>query len=84
MVEQCFRKFIEGNNSTSSEIWKDLSVKFKKTFGVAFNNNEILGGFFLNSLIKLLRVNCDMSKLNRSKKIFKEEGIIGPGFVISI
>lgn len=48
------------------------------------NNSEIVGGFFLNSLIKLLNLSCDLSKLNKSKKIFKEEGIIQQGFVVAI
>lgn len=74
---------MEGN-SASSEFWKDLSIRFKKQYGIALNNNEIVGAFFLNSLIKLLRINCDANKLNKSKKIFKDEGIISPGFVISV
>jgi len=40
-----------------------------------------MGGFFLNSLVHLLRVKCNESKLNKNKRIFKEEGIILPGFV---
>lgn len=36
----------------------------------------------LNSIIKLLRLIVDPSKINKSKKIFKEEGVIQPGFVI--
>jgi hypothetical protein len=48
------------------------------------NNTEIIGGFFLNSLIKLLGIVSDLGKLNKSKKIFKEEGIILPGFVVAI
>ena len=43
-----------------------------------------MGGFFLNSLIKLLRITCEAGKLDQSKKIFKEEGIVGAGFVIAV
>lgn len=46
------------------------------------NNTEIVSGFFLNSLIQLLKIEVDMSKFNKSKKIFKEEGIILQNFVV--
>ena len=38
-------------------------------------------GYFLNSIIKLLRLETNMEKLNQERKIFFEEGIIGNGFV---
>ncbi len=63
---------MEGNNSSGNEYWKDLAIKFKKQFGIPLNNLELIGGFFLNSLLKLLRVSVDLTKLNESKKIFKE------------
>ncbi len=53
-------------------------------YGIPFNNTELVSGIFFNSLLRLLRVNCDMGKLNRTKKIFKEEGIIASGFVVSV
>lgn len=61
---------MEGS-SVSQEFWKDLAIRFKKQFGYSLSNNELVGGFFLNSLIKLLRINCDTSKLDQTKKIFK-------------
>lgn len=61
---------MEGN-SVSHEFWKDLAIRFKKQFGVPLSNNELVGGFFLNSLIKLLRISCDTAKLDQAKKIFK-------------
>jgi hypothetical protein len=35
------------------------------------NNSEIVGGFFLNSLVRLLHINCNWNKLNKNKRIFK-------------
>lgn len=58
-----------------------MSLKFKKQYSTPLSNSELIPGFFLNSLIKLLRVKVDMSKFNKSKKMFKEEGIITEGFV---
>jgi hypothetical protein len=84
VVEDCLRNFVEGNTPASSESWKDLSSAFKKQYGIPLNNSEVVGGFFLNSLIKLLHLTCDLSKLNKSKKIFKEEGILQSGFVVAI
>lgn len=75
---------MEGNNSNSSEMWKELNVKFKKTFGMPMNNSEIVPGIFLNSIIKLLRVRVDMNKFAKNKKVFKEEGIVGQGFVVAL
>lgn len=82
LYEDCIRSIVEGS-STSSEFWKDISIRFKKQYGTPLSNNELIGGFFLNSLIKLLRLTCDPAKLNKAKKIFKEEGIVGPGFIVS-
>lgn len=48
------------------------------------SNSELVGGYFLNSLIKLLRITCDFSKLNKEKKIFKDEGVLAAGFVIGV
>ena len=59
-------------------------MKFKKQFGLPLNNAEILGGVFLNSLIKLMGVCCDTSKINKAKKIFKDEAIILQRFVVAV
>lgn len=32
----------------------------------------------------MLNLSCDLSKLNKSKKIFKEEGILQQGIVVAI
>ena len=61
-----------------------MTLKFKKQYGCPITNSELIPGFFLNSLIKLLRVRVDMSKFNRGKKVFKEEGIVGAGFVMGV
>ena len=62
---------MEGNNMNSSELWKELTLKFKKQYGTPIVNSEIIPGFFLNSLIKLLRIRVDMTKFAKGKKIFK-------------
>lgn len=84
IIDDYLRMLMEGNNTNSSEAWKELTLKFKRQFNSPLTNSELVPGYFLNSLIKLLRVRVDMSKFNRGKKIFKEEGIINPGFVIGI
>lgn len=81
VLEESLRLIIEGNNSNSSEIWKEISLRFKKAYSIPINNTELIGGFFLNSLMKLLRANFDLTKLNKNKKIFKEDGIISNGFI---
>lgn len=84
MVEEYIRLLMEGNNTNSSEVWKELTLRFKKQFSSPISNSEIIPGFFLNSLIKLLRVQVDMSKFNKGRKIFKEEDIISLGFVLAV
>ncbi len=48
------------------------------------SNNEIVAGFLLNSMMKLIPALYDIRKLNKNKKIFQEEGIISKGFVIKM
>ena len=84
VVEDYLRLLMEGNNSNSSEVWKELNLRFKKQFASPITNTELIPGFFLNSLIKLLRIQPDITKLNKAKKPFREEGVIGQGFVVSL
>jgi hypothetical protein len=72
LIEDYLRLLMEGNNTNSSEVWKELTLKFRKQFGTPISNSELLPGPFLNSLLKLLRVRVDLSKLNKNKKVFKE------------
>lgn len=38
-VEEMIRYMVEGNTSNSSDIWKALSVNFKKAFGIPLNTS---------------------------------------------
>ena len=82
IVEDYLRLLMEGNNNNSSEAWKELNLSFKRQYSSPISNSEIIPGFFLNSLIKLLRLKVDTTKLNKTRKVFKEEGVIGNGFVV--
>ena len=46
------------------------------------SNHDIIGPFFLNCLMKIIPGNYDVSKLNNKKVFFKDDSIIGKGFVI--
>lgn len=63
---------MEGNNNNSNEAWKELNLSFKRQYSSPISNSEIIPGFFLNSLIKLLRLKVDTTKLNKTRKAFKE------------
>lgn len=71
IVQDYLRLLMQGNNSNSSQAWKELNITFKRSFSIPISNSQIIPGFFLNSLIKLLRIKIDQSKLNKTKKAFK-------------
>lgn len=70
IIEDYVRFLMEGNNSNSSEIWKEINLRFKKQYSAPISNSELIPGFFLNSLLKLMRVSVDMSKFVKGKKPF--------------
>ena len=59
-------------------------MKVKKSYAVNFNHAELIPFFFLNSLVKLLRLRTDCSRIDHSKRAFKDEGVIQSGFVMEI
>jgi hypothetical protein len=48
------------------------------------SNNDILGAYFLNCLMKIIPARYDLGRLDMSKVLFKEDGIIGKGFVVEL
>lgn len=70
VIEDYIGLLMEGNNSNSSEIWKEINLRFKKQYSAPISNSELIPGFFLNSLLKLLKVRVDMSKFVKGKKPF--------------
>ncbi len=48
------------------------------------SNNDILGPFFLNCLMLLLKVEFDLEKINMTKTMFKDENVVMNGFVVEV
>jgi hypothetical protein len=72
---------LEGSSSASDLLWKDIALKFKKEYTISMSHHDIAGPFFLNCLMKLIPARYDLTKLNDKKVFFKDEGILGKGFV---
>jgi hypothetical protein len=48
------------------------------------SNNDILGAFFLSCLMKIIPATYDLGRLKMNKIFFKEDDIIGKGFVVEL
>ncbi len=48
------------------------------------SNHDILGRYFLNCLMKIIPGSYDLSKLDDKKVFFKDDGIIGKGFIVEL
>lgn len=48
------------------------------------SNHDIIGPFLLSSVMGLLPAKYDLSKIDRKKVFFKDDGIITKGFVIEL
>lgn len=57
-------------------------MNFRKEYNIPMTNHDILGPFFLSCLMSLIPAKYDISKLNDKKSFFKDDGIIGQGFVV--
>ena len=71
-VEDAIRNSVEGGSSSSSEFWKEIAIRCKRQYGTQLLVGELISGYFLNSLIKLLRLEVNMSKLNQERRVFYE------------
>ena len=56
-------------------------MKFRSLYGNSLNAHELIGGFLLSCLLTLIRAEYDLSKIDKEKTIFKDQGIIKKGFV---
>lgn len=83
-MEEQIRFFIEGKTATTNEYWKKISLKYRSLYGTPLNAHELIGGFLLSCLITLIRAHYDLSKIDKEKVIFKDQGIIRKGFVQSL
>lgn len=72
---------IEGSSSHSDELWKEITLKFRKEYNSAMSNHDIVGSFFLNSMMKLIPGKYDLTKLNDQKVFFKDDSILAKGFI---
>lgn len=72
---------LEGNNNKSNELWKEISLNFKRKYNIVLNHKQIIPGFFFNSMLELIPCKFDIQKLNKNKKIFEEMRILESGFV---
>lgn len=75
---------LEGNNTTSNELWKEISLRFRKEFNFAMSHHDLSGAFLLHTLTKLIPGVYDLTKLNDKKVFFRDDGIINKGFVAEI
>lgn len=48
------------------------------------SNHDIIGPYFLSCLMSYFPAKYDLSKLNRKKNFFKDEGIVAKGFLIEL
>lgn len=48
------------------------------------SNHDISGPFFLNSLMKIIPGSYDLGRINQKKTFFKDDGIVGKGFVVEM
>ena len=70
LIEEILMVIIEGTNNKSHELWKEISLIFKRKYSIVLNHKEIIPGFFLNSIMQLIPAQYDISKINKNKKIF--------------
>lgn len=80
-MEEQIRFFVEGKTATTNEYWKKISLKYRSLHGQSLNAHELVGGFLLSCLITLISAEYDLTKINKEKAIFKDQGIIMKGFV---
>jgi hypothetical protein len=62
---------LDGNNNKSNELWKEISLIFKRKYNIILNHKEIIPGFFFNSILELIPCKFDITKINKRKKIFE-------------
>lgn len=72
---------MEGKTAATNEYWKKISMEYRNLYGTSMNTHELLGGFLLSCLMALINADYNMKYLNKEKIIFKDQGIIGKGFV---
>lgn len=82
ILEQTLSILLSGNNNKSHELWKEISLIFKRRFNLVLNHKDILPGFFFNSILELIPGTYDIGKINKKGRvIFQTQNIIEPGFV---
>lgn len=84
VVEKSMRLLVEGNSNMSNELWKEIAVNFRKEYGIPMSNSDVLGPFFLNCLMKVIPGKYDLDRVNMKKVMFKEDDILGRGFIVEL
>lgn len=84
IIEETFSILLSGNNNKSHELWKEISLLFKKRYNLVLNHKDILPGFFFTSLLEIIPGSYDISKINKNKRLFEETRVFESGFLKTI